>query len=182
MWSSQRAARLLGYDAGMDMRRADRQVSGQRRIDDILGRAMVGHLGLADDAGSYVVPVSFAHVWRDTTHATVYIHGAGEGRKLAAIAAHPDQRICFQAEIWLGVADKFGKGCDVSIWYESVMGFGRARVVTASAEAVAGLRAIVSKFAPWYAASVDAEAVSHITVIALDLDQLTAKANLPQSK
>jgi nitroimidazol reductase NimA-like FMN-containing flavoprotein (pyridoxamine 5'-phosphate oxidase superfamily) len=164
----------------MGMRRSDRQVVGHARIDDILTRAMVGHLGLVDDAGPYVVPVSFAHVWHDDDTLTVYVHGAGSGRKFTAISAHPDAPICFQAEVWHGVADS-GRADGVSVWYESVIGFGRARVVDDPAEGLKGLHAVVDKFAPWYAEQVSADALPHVTIFAFDLSELTAKANLPEA-
>ena len=163
----------------MDMRRTDRQIDGAARIDDILGRAMVGHLGLADAEGVYVVPVSFAHVRTDDAHVTVYLHGAGQGRKIFAIRRDPGARICFQAEVWLGVGDKTGDVSGLTQWYESVIGFGSARVVTDHAEAERGLRTIVAKYHEPYADDVTAEIVAHVTMLALDLDELTAKANLP---
>lgn len=162
----------------MDMRRTDRQVSDPATIDDILARAMVGHLGLVDDAGTYVVPFSFA-VRRDGERVTVYIHGAGHGRKVDAIRARPDARICFQTEVYHSVADLDGRATGLSQWYESVIGFGTARVVDDPDEALDGLRAIVAKYFPEYADGVDPEALEHVTMLALDLDDMTGKANLP---
>jgi nitroimidazol reductase NimA-like FMN-containing flavoprotein (pyridoxamine 5'-phosphate oxidase superfamily) len=164
----------------MDMRGSDRQVVGPARIDDILTRAMVGHIGLVDDAGPYVVPVSFAHARRDEQRVTIYVHGASAGRKYAAIFAHPEAPVCFEAEVWLGVADPSGQAAAVSTWYESVIGFGHARVVADPAEALVGMRAVVAKFAPWYTEQVSPAAIEHVTIFAIDLDTVTAKANLPQ--
>ena len=157
----------------MDMRRTDRQVEGPDRIDDILQRAMVGHLGLVDAGGAYVVPVSFAHRRTDAERITVYLHGAGQGRKMLAIRRNPSARICFQAEIWHGVGD-------LTQWYESVIGFGTARVVTDHDEAELGLRAIVGKYSPSRVGDVTPAVVADVTMLALELDELTAKANLPK--
>ena len=161
----------------MDMRRADRQVIGADQIDDILGRAPVGHLGLTDDAGVYVVPFSFATRRHDHL-VTVYIHGAGQGRKVDAIRARPDARICFQTEVYHGVVDMTGQGGGLSQQYESVIGFGTARVVDDPEEALLGLRAIVAKYFPDYTRGVDPAALAYTTMLALDLDELSAKANL----
>ena len=134
---------------------------------------MVGHLGLVDAGGAYVVPVSFAHRRTDACAVTVYVHGSGQGRKILAIRKNPDARICFQAEIWHGVGD-------MTQWYESVIGFGTARVVTDHAEAELGLRMIVTKYSPESIDQVTPAVVADVTMLALDLDELTAKANLPQ--
>jgi nitroimidazol reductase NimA-like FMN-containing flavoprotein (pyridoxamine 5'-phosphate oxidase superfamily) len=163
------------------MRRTDRQIDGAARVDDILQRAMVGHLGLTDAEGVYVVPVSFAHRRTDDDHVTVYLHGAGQGRKILAIRRNPDARICFQAEVWLGAADKTGEVSGLTQWYESVIGFGTARVVTDHDEAQLGLQTIVAKYFPAYAGDVTPAIVAGVTILALDLDELTAKANLPHA-
>jgi len=162
----------------MDMRRADRAVTDPARISDILSRAQVGHLGLVDDEGVYVVPLSFAHELRDDGHLTVYVHGAPVGRKMAALRARPDGRVCFQAEVrhaTTGVdAPELG---GISVAYESVIGWGTGRVVGDAGEAARAGRALVEKYAPGRGRELDA-LPSHVAIVALDLDAVTAKANL----
>ena len=161
------------------MRRADRAVTDPARISDILSRAEVGHLGLVDDEGVYVVPLSFTHEVRDGGRITVYVHGAPVGRKMAALTARPDARVCFQAEVRLATTGLDSPGVDgLSVAYESVIGWGTARIVEDAGEAFRAGRAIVEKYAPGRGRELEA-LPSHVAIVAYDLDEVTAKANTP---
>jgi nitroimidazol reductase NimA-like FMN-containing flavoprotein (pyridoxamine 5'-phosphate oxidase superfamily) len=146
----------------------------------ILSQAEVGHLGMVDDEGVYVVPLSFAHEVRGADAVTIYVHGAGAGRKVSAITAHPERRVCFEAEVrhaTTGLGSD--KVCDVGVWFESVIGWGQARLVTDPAEARRGLVAVAEKYAPGRGGQVPDPVPAWVTMLAFDLDELTGKRREP---
>jgi len=166
----------------MEMRRADLAVTGVDRLSAILEAAQVGHLGLVDDEGVYVVPRSFAHRLRDDGGITVYVHGAREGRTMAGFAARPDARICFQAEVRHATTGLDSPTVDsLSVRYESVIGWGPARLVDDPDEALAAGRALVEKYAPGRGRELLAPLPAHVAIVALDLDDLTGKARNPEA-
>jgi len=157
----------------MQMRRAERQVTELAEISGILSRCEVGHLGVVDDEGPYVVPLTFAHAVRDG-RIVVYVHGADKGRKAAAIALDP--RVCFEAEVRVRTIVTPAIQ-DLSVAYESVVGEGTARVVTDADEAREAVRLIVDKYVPGRGAEVTAD-MPPVTVLAFDLDHVVGKRNI----
>ncbi len=158
----------------MDMRRAERQVLALADISGILSRCEVGHLGLVDAEGPYVVPLSFVHVVRDG-RIVVYTHGAGEGRKIKAVTT--GGRLCFEAD--RRVATVSGpQVCKLTATYESVIGQGTGRIVTDPTEAREAMRLMVEKYAPGRGDELPDGPPPHVTMLAFDLDEATGKSYL----
>jgi len=156
----------------MQMRLAERQVTEVAVLSAILDRCEVGHLGVMDDEGPYVVPLSFAHDMREG-QIVIYVHGANVGRKIAAIARDP--RVCFEADVRLGTIgspDIHG----LSVAYESVVGTGTARVVVEPDEAREAMRLLVEKYAPGRGGELP-PVLHGVTVLAFDLDDVDGKRN-----
>jgi len=158
------------------LRRAERGFTDQAEIVDVLQRGEVGHLGLVDQAGPYVVPVSYGFAaGRDRI--TVYLHGAATGRKLAALAG--DDRVCFEVMVRHGLHGTAGEVCELGVDYESVMGFGHGRLISDPAERRAGLATIVAHYAPERASETPDPVPEHIALLALDLTAWSGKRLLP---
>jgi hypothetical protein len=115
------------------MRRVDRQMT-ETEAKELLGRGEHGILALIDEDGRpYGVPLNYVYA-----NGAVYFHCALQGKKLSAIAAHP--QICFTVVGNTQVLpDKFATN------YESVMVFGPAAIVDA-AEKEFALEAIVQRY------------------------------------
>lgn len=160
----------------MQMRRQERSLTLLDDITAILDRCLIARLGFVTEDGPYVVPVNYGYVARDG-RITVYVHGAPNGRKLSAIAADP--RCCFETDQLIGLVEEGPGACGLSSFYESVIGFGDARVVTDPDEGQAALRAIVSRQAPQLADSAPPPPVGKVTVIAVDLHTIEGKAHRP---
>jgi len=158
------------------VRRSDRAFADPAGVADVLRRGEVGHLGLTDAAGPYVVPVSYGFVARDDG-ITIYLHGAGEGRKAAAIAA--GLPVCFEVAIRHGLHGLDATVCDLGVDYESVIGFGRGRLVTDPAERRAGLVAVVDHYQPGRGQETPDPAPDRVTLLALDLTTWSGKRCLP---
>ena len=58
------------------MRRKDRELTDGAEMDEILDKALVGHLGLCDEGEPYVLPMNFA-----VLKGALYLHCAREGRQ-----------------------------------------------------------------------------------------------------
>jgi len=157
------------------LRRAERAFCDQPAIRDILQRAEVGQLGLVDAAGPYVIPVSYG-VTAGENGLTIYLHGAGEGRKIAALEYDP--RVCFEVAIRQGLGGTEGDVCHLTAYYESAIGFGRGRIVTDPAERRAGLMAVIEHYAPGRGYEVPDPVPEAVTVLALDLTAWSGKRNL----
>lgn len=157
----------------MQMRRSERALTGLNDITAVLDRCLIMRLGLVDDDGPYIVPVHFAYVVRDG-RITVYAHGATQGRKYAAIAGRP--QCCVEVDQLDGLFDGGTGACGLSGNYQSVIGFGVARIVDAQDEAHDAMAAIVARQKPEMVATVPSPLPDHVAIIAVDLDQVTGKA------
>jgi hypothetical protein len=103
----------------------------------VLERAEVGHLAMAGDGWPYLVPLCFAYDGK-----AIHFH-CGGGLTASMLAA--DDRVCLAASTNTQVV-RGTTPCDDTMAYESVLAFGRARLLSGDAERDAGLRQIVAKY------------------------------------
>jgi nitroimidazol reductase NimA-like FMN-containing flavoprotein (pyridoxamine 5'-phosphate oxidase superfamily) len=106
---------------------------------ELLAQALSGCLGVVDEEGPYLVPISFAQ-----EADRLYFHG-GAGRKAAALERDP--RVCLS----VNSAPELVRGpdpCADNFDYRSVLVFGRARLLIDEDERQAGLRALARKYHP----------------------------------
>ncbi|MDR2896571.1 MAG: pyridoxamine 5'-phosphate oxidase family protein [Propionibacteriaceae bacterium] len=166
----------------MEMRRADRAIKDHAEIVAVLNAAEVAHIGLVDDEGVYVVPVSYACAADDNGQVTCYLHGARQGRKIEAIRHRPEQSVCVEVELRHATFGQDGpKVCDVGVWYDCVIAYGRARVVDDPIEARRGLGLLVEKFAPGRSVELADQVPGYLAIIAIDLTQFSGKRRtIPQ--
>jgi len=153
------------------MRRHELEITDFGEIIDILGRCVIGHLGLVDADGPYVVPVNFGFEVVDG-RVVIWCHGAREGRKVDAVRA--DGRVCFEADICHEVVTDVPLPEMTSV-YESVIGFGRVTVVTDPAEALHGLAVLVDAVAPGRSREMSPEVPPKVAVLRIELDRVTGK-------
>jgi hypothetical protein len=145
----------------------ERVTRDPQEIAAILDQAQVCRLGLIDDHQPYVVPMCFAH-----QDGRIYLHSAGSGRKMTLLRHHP--RVCVEVDRLLGL--KQGKAaCSFGLYYESVIGCGRATIVEDNAEKRMALELLCRRYTVPGAAAITDEALKATTVIRVDLDQLTGK-------
>ncbi|MDO4510214.1 MAG: pyridoxamine 5'-phosphate oxidase family protein [Bacteroidales bacterium] len=117
---------------------------------DVMRRAPYVTVSFVDaDGEAYGLPLSLASA--DGVH--WYFHGALEGKKLNAIAAHP--RVCLSAvtRCTPTVGPKDGT---FTLQYKSAIAFGKAEIVTDDEEKIHGLRLICERFLPNHMHAFDA--------------------------
>lgn len=166
------------------MRRKDREVKSFDEIIDILSRCKVLHLALISEGKPYSVPLNFGYVLEEDAGVkklTVYFHCAPEGKKLTAIKENPE--VCFSAESLAEADGDKEKACTWTCYYESVIGFGKAEILTDSDERTKGLDAIMFHHGFNLPAGVkriayNAMELARTEVVKIDVAEITGKHHL----
>jgi uncharacterized protein len=124
-----------------ELRRKDRETS-QVDTHSCLDRAMVCRVGTVGPGGEpYVVPMNFVF---DPSANRVYLHCATTGHLLDNLASNP--RACFEVDEVGDLLATGPSGCDTSQAYQSVICFGRARIVEDAPERETALRLFINKY------------------------------------
>jgi nitroimidazol reductase NimA-like FMN-containing flavoprotein (pyridoxamine 5'-phosphate oxidase superfamily) len=149
------------------MRRTDREITDFDQIADIVRRADTLRLGFNGDPYPYVVPLSYGFTAEDGK-LTFYIHGAREGLKYELLAKN--DKVCAEIDIFHRYAET---AYGVTAEYESVIGFGQARIIT-GAEAVGGLDLLLAHcgYADF---AYDKAVMERVRMIKIELASFTGK-------
>jgi uncharacterized protein len=166
------------------MRRKDREITDRAAIEAILDEAMVCRIGLADDDGPYVVPMCFGF-----EGTCLYLHSAPEasknlsgssplsslaefdGKKITMIRKNP--RCCFEADICDGIISG-DRPCSWGMRYRSVIGFGRAAILTEPEEKQHGLNCIMRHYGGGTHEFSEKD-LGPVTVIRITIESMTGK-------
>ncbi len=154
------------------MTRREREITDPNRIDQILNNCLYLHLGLVDDGKPYVVPMNYGVERESDGHYVLYLHSGHTGRKLDIIRKNPE--CCFTME--LNVEPFEGRmACQYGVSYECLMGSGKITFVDDIAEKDKGLQAIMKTQTGKDGFSFDEKMVSIVTVMRIDVEELTGK-------
>jgi nitroimidazol reductase NimA-like FMN-containing flavoprotein (pyridoxamine 5'-phosphate oxidase superfamily) len=140
----------------------------------VIDKAEYGVLALVDENNkAYAIPLSFVRI-----DDTIYIHSANEGKKLELIKKNSN--VSFTC-----VGDTQLLSSQFSTYYESAILFGKASIVENNEEKQQALEAIAAKYSPTFAK----EALTYIkenwertTLIRIEIESISGKANLPKNK
>lgn len=120
------------------MRRKDKEISSRDEIDAIIRDAKLCHIAMIADGEPYVVTVNYGY--RD---GYLYFHSALQGRKIEAIKSNPS--VCFTMysdyEIVQGEP-----ACNCTSKYKSVVGYGKASIITDEQEKKKGLEILMAHY------------------------------------
>lgn len=153
------------------MRRTDREINNLDDIVDVLDRCETVRIGMNGDDYPYVVPVSFGYEISDGK-VVVYIHGAKAGLKHDLIAGN--NKVCVEADIFYYYT---GEGNKVTAEYESVIGFGTAKIAEGE-EMIRGLDLLLNHCKVENGSAAECAAHGITTVYKITLDSITGKKNL----
>lgn len=148
------------------MRRKDREITDRTEIASILNEALVCRIGLADGGEPYVVPVCFGY-----EDGAVYIHSAIEGKKIALL--EKNHRCCFEVDI----CDRVIRGdrpCSWGMRYRSVIGYGKAAILTDPGEKKHGLTCIMRHY-DGGTHEFSENDIRSVTVIRIEIESMTGK-------
>lgn len=122
------------------MRRNDRAVTEPQEIIAIMSRCQVLRLAIAAQPAPYLLPVNFG---MEPDGMTLYIHGAESGRKYDLLAKN--NLVGFEMDCTHGlVLEEANHSCTMN--YESVMGWGIIRELTAREEKLHALDCIMEHY------------------------------------
>ena len=155
------------------MRRADREVTDPKQLEEILRECTAVHVGAQDGAGLFVVPMNYGYSL-EGGNLTLYLHSAQEGRKVAAFRAGGNVAFEMDGRHALRTADA---ACAHSYSYRSIMGSGTIRELTDPQEKRAALERIMEHMtgrADW---EFPAASLERTAVFALEAAEWTGKRN-----
>jgi nitroimidazol reductase NimA-like FMN-containing flavoprotein (pyridoxamine 5'-phosphate oxidase superfamily) len=142
------------------------------RAREILASAHAGRLAtVGADGWPYVVPL--LHVWLD---GEIWVHNTRERGHLRANVDH-EPRVCFEVDV-PGEVFPYGRfECDTSVAYQSVVAFGRIRVVTAATDKRRFFDALMAKYASaaWERPKGFYPRLGDVTVYVIAVERLTGK-------
>lgn len=152
-----------------EMRRT-RQLLPKEETVEILNRCTSGVFAVIDENGyPYTVPVSYVLKGEQ-----IFFHSAIEGHKIDSIKGNDKVTFC--------VIDKDTViPEDFSTQYQSVVVFGRARILSDEREIVEAMEAITQKYSPDYMEEGREEiknSMPRFCVVAIAIEHMTGKAAL----
>jgi nitroimidazol reductase NimA-like FMN-containing flavoprotein (pyridoxamine 5'-phosphate oxidase superfamily) len=153
------------------MRRGDREIADRARIDSIIRRCPVCHLGLISDGEPYVVPLSFGY-----DGVAVCLHMAPEGRKMDAVRSA--SRVCLEWDI-PGELTSALEACGWGTRYESVIAWGTPEFVTYAEGKRAALDLIMAHYAGGSGVAqwiYDERTLARTVIVRIPLESVTGKA------
>ncbi len=165
------------------MRRKDREVKDFDEIIDIFTRCKVLHLALITDGKPYSVPVNFGYTLTEENgnrKLSLYFHGAGEGKKLDAI--RQNSSVSFSAQTGADVSGD-DEPCSWTCFYESVIGFGEAKILDDKKERAVGLDSIMLHNGYKIPSGIkiiayNAMALAKTAVVKIEVSEITGKRHL----
>lgn len=152
------------------MRKAQREITDQKDLLDVLQRCQTIRLGLNDTEYPYVVPLSFG--WDlQNGQIVLYFHCAQEGLKCQLMAQN--SKVCIEADIFHGYQGPTTK-------YESVIGFGTVVLLCEEQERIHGLQRLLQHCGMADYPLQQCSDLAHTAVYKINLHSITGKRNLLQ--
>jgi nitroimidazol reductase NimA-like FMN-containing flavoprotein (pyridoxamine 5'-phosphate oxidase superfamily) len=152
------------------MRRKDKEVLEKDLIELIFREAEICRVAFSQDDQPYLVPLSFGY-----EPGRLFFHCARAGRKLDMLNRNP--RVCFEVEYGCELV-RAESPCNFTVHFASVIGFGKAAVVTDPRRKAYGLDLIVKHYGavpPDYSE----EALSKLEVVEIEIEEMTFKKSGP---
>jgi hypothetical protein len=115
---------------------------GEEWIRDFLKSAVVGHIATRWDEQPFITPVNF---WYDSERHEIYFHSNIVGRLRANADRH--REVCFEASRH-GRLLPSNVALEFSIQYESVIAFGKIRILEDDQEKRRALYGLIEKYFP----------------------------------
>ena len=146
---------------------------------EFLRRAHVGHVATLWADQPFINPTLF---WYDPERREIYFHSNAAGRVRANAEYHP--KVCFEASAF-GKLLPANVALEFSIQYESVIAYGRIRVLEDLAEKRRALYGLIGKYFPTMTAGqeyrpITDQELKRTSVYAIAIESWSAKQNWPE--
>jgi nitroimidazol reductase NimA-like FMN-containing flavoprotein (pyridoxamine 5'-phosphate oxidase superfamily) len=149
------------------VRKYKQEIADRDTLEDILRRALVCRIGLADGNAPYIVPVCFGY-----RNGHIYFHSAREGRKIDIIRRN--KHVCFEAEVDVEVVPG-EPACKWTMKYKSVIGFGAASLVEDRDEKIHALNVIMDHYSAAGSYDYESHALDLAAIIKIEITSMTGK-------
>jgi nitroimidazol reductase NimA-like FMN-containing flavoprotein (pyridoxamine 5'-phosphate oxidase superfamily) len=159
------------------MRRKDREVCDKHTLVDIVDNCKICRLGLAVDNYPYVVPLNFGYTWEEGAPLKLYFHCARQGLKLDMLAQN--NLVCFEMDGGHKLI-RGEKAGDYSFAYASVIGWGRAVIISQAEEKRRALHKLMEHQAGPGSYTFSEDDLAKVTVFCLEAEEITGKKNSEQ--
>lgn len=154
-----------------EMRRQDRKITEPAVIATVLDKCRTLHLGLVEDGRAYIVPLNYG--WTEENGRYIlYAHSAAEGRKIDLIRGGAD--VGFEMETGVEYFDA-ETACGWGNRYESIIGEGRATLLSTPEEKRQALTAIMAHYSARRDYTFEDAMVNLVQVIKIDVTALSCK-------
>ena len=117
------------------MRRTDREITDAAVIRDVIERCRCCRVGFNDCGAVYIVPLDFGYCCENGQY-TFYFHSAKEGRKITLLQSAPQVGFEMDTGHVLHTAET---ACGHAAAFQSIIGTGKAELVTDPEEKLRGL-------------------------------------------
>lgn len=162
------------------MRLSKRAVTDPADLKAIIDACQTVRIGAVDKEGMFIVPMSFGYDWEldedGAPQLTLWLHSAGEGRKVAAFSAGGDEGapVALEMDCEDGVISG-PYACHYSFAYRSIMGSGRIHPVTSGEDKVYALTCIMDHLAPGAPHAFGPGVLDRTAIWRVDVDAFTGK-------
>jgi len=152
------------------MRRSDREITEKSELVDILEKGDSCHIALCDGDTPYLVTMNYGFEWNDNLK--IYLHCAGEGRKIDLIKKN--QKVCFSVDTGheLVVAEK---ACGWGMKYKSIVASGTIEIIENNADKIKGLNLLMKHYAGEADFKYEEKMVQATTVLKIIVSEVTGK-------
>ncbi len=156
------------------MHRREREVTDEKKIQDILSSCEVIRVAIADVKAPYILPLNFGHEWVGET-LCFYMHGALQGRKVDLAKSSPTVGFEMDTKHSLVTGEK---ACDYSYRYASIIGIGELCLVTEFEEKRHGLDVLMNQFGADTPKEYSDARINGTSVFKLVVQEYSVKSNI----
>lgn len=159
------------------MRRKDREVLDEIRIDEVINAADCCRLGFFDGEEVYIVPLNFGY--ENTNGKRIfYFHGAKEGRKIELIdyTNKNGRSVTFEMDVDYSLIEA-KLACGHSSRFKSIIGTGKIDLVNDVEEKRIGLISIMEKNTGKKDWEIKDQMLNAVSVFKIEVEKLSCKEN-----
>ncbi len=156
------------------MRRKDREVIDDNRLDEIINSCDCCRLGFCDKGEVYIVPMNFGYV-HEGNKRIFYFHCAEEGRKLELAAKNPSVGFELDTGHELKTAEE---ACGYTFNFQSIIGTGTIRIVDEFEEKIKAFKYIMAHYSEREDFKFPEAMVNMVRIMKLDVEKISGKEHV----
>ena len=162
------------------MRRRERQVTDLEKIKEVVEACQVVRIAFNGQEYPYIVPVNYGYKWEEE-QLILYVHGATKGEKIDRLQA--DEKVAIEMDDKHALVEGGTKAASYSYAYESIIGFGKAELLSDLEEKRFALHALMDHAAKGMPFDeIPERMIERTGVIKITVTDYTMKQHQPKPK